>query len=1160
MNVIQHLIKLRCKSTNFCVTNLLLVLSFIFLTTIPANAQTGNVNLKLKNVTLPRLFQEIEKQSTYRFSYRDADLVGKAPVTVSVKERSLKSVLTDILSKRNLQYQVSGNKILITVSSVQTPKSTGKKEVSGVVVDERGEPVIGVNISEKGTTNGTITDMDGRFSFKVGNNSSLLVSYIGYDGQEISVRGKNQFNITLKENSQALDEVVVIGYGTQSRELLTTSVSKVDNKVLESVPYGNLASALQGSVSGVRVQSTSGQPGEAPRIVVRGGTSIQNPDGAAPLYVVDGITRDDINHLSSNDIESIQVLKDAASTSIYGAKGSNGVVIVTTKSAKAGKASVSYSYDFTISTIGKKYKMANAKDYLTMHRTGMIMQDKFPDASSELGMAHGYGTGNDLTNQTAFTTQYLNDSNRHKLNEGWQSMPDPVDPSKTLIFQDNKTSDLAYRTGFSHNHHAEVSGSSERAKFLAGIGYLKNEGTLRATDYNRFSFNINGEVKVLDNLNVTGRVYYSNTRTHSSPFGTDVSFFRNASLAPTAKIYFEDGSYAPGAQWGMSNPLYSMSIAKYTDKSENYTLSLGADWTILPGLSFKPQIALYKTNTDKNRFMPAYWNGPSQQIKTREASAYHTEWSHYQADAVLDYTKTFWEDHNFSAMLGLNYTERIIDSIEAAGRGGATDNITTVNGIAERTKASSSSTTHKMMGYFGRINYNYKNKYLLTFSARYDGASNLGRNNRYGFFPGVSGGWHIDQENFYPDGLKKIVKAKLRASYGVNGNINGLADWAADGNYSVGQTFFGNPAIRISIPANNDVKWERSKTFDIGGDFKFLNGRLNITADYFRRKTDHLITMLTLPPSTGLGEVYTNLGSLENKGVELEINAEVLRFGKDGSWTIGFNASRVKNKILELPENGVENNRIGGEYVWDASKKQHTWQGGLQEGGTMGDMFGYKQLGVYSTDEEAAKAPQDMLITIEDRTKFGGDVNWLDADGDGKIDSKDRIYIGNQYPKWTGGVSSNLSFSGFDFYVRADYTAGHTIYNWARMFMDYTLFGSNNMTQDVVKYSWKKQGDVTDYPRFYRGNFTQCNATGARPGSMYYEKGNFLCFREVTLSYSFLPEIFKKARISNVRVSVTGSNLLYITSYKGLNPEDGGTDNGRYAMPRNVTFSANLTF
>ena len=267
MNVIQVLIKLSRKNTIFCVINLLLVLSFVFLTTVPADAQTGYVNLKLKNAKLPRFFQEIEKQSTYRFSYRDADLIEKAPVTVSVKKQSLKSVLTDILLKRNLQYQVSGNKILITVSPAQTPKSTENKEISGIVVDEKGEPIIGVNISEKGTTNGTITDMDGRFFLKVGKNSILIVSYIGYDSQEISVKGKNQFNITLRENSQALDEVVVIGYGTQSRELLTTSVSKVDNKVLKSVPYGNLASALQGSVSGVRVQSTSGQPGRSEGVV-----------------------------------------------------------------------------------------------------------------------------------------------------------------------------------------------------------------------------------------------------------------------------------------------------------------------------------------------------------------------------------------------------------------------------------------------------------------------------------------------------------------------------------------------------------------------------------------------------------------------------------------------------------------------------------------------------------------------------------------------------------------------------------------------------------------------------------------------------------------------------------------------------------------------------
>lgn len=1144
------------------VMKLILILLVLCVSTVFSeniNAQTARVDIDANQLQTSEIIKQIEKQTDYLFVYNNQKVDLSQRLSFTATKISVAEALNRIFENSDIVYAMEGNNILL-MKKFFLFQQQKEKQIKGIITDSNGEPIIGANIVEKGTTNGIISDLEGKFSLTVAPTAILLVSYIGYKPIEMKADSRNTYNIVLHEDTKTLDEVIVIGYGTQSRELITTSVSKVDKKVLESIPYSNVASALQGAVSGVRVQSTSGQPGEAPRIIVRGGTSIQGPDGAVPLYVVDGVTRDDINHLSSNDIESIQVLKDAASTSIYGAKGSNGVVIVTTRSAKTGKASVSYSYDFTISTIGKKYKMANAEEYLTLQRKGMIMQDKFPNVANQLTQNNGFGTGNDLTNQTAFTTQYLTDANKYKLNEGWKSMTDPIDPSRTLIFQDNKISDLAYRTGFSHNHHAEVSGSSDRATFLAGIGYLTNEGTLRATDYNRFSFNMNGKVQVLKNLSVMGRVLYSNTRTHTSPFNTAVSFYRNAGLSPTAKVYFEDGSLAPGSQWGMSNPLYSMSIAKYTDKSENYTLSMSANWDILPGLSFKPQIAFYKTNTEESRFMPTYWDGPKTQNKTRNASVRHLQWSHYQSDAVLDYTKILWEDHNFSAMLGLNYTERIIDTIEAAGRGGATDAITTVNGIAERTKALSSSSTHKMMGYFGRLNYNYNNKYLLSFSARYDGASNLGRNNRYGFFPGVSGGWHIDQENFYPSELKRIVKAKLRASYGVNGNVNGLADWAANGNYSVGQTFFGNPAVRFGFPINDDVKWERSKTFDIGTDLKFGDGKINIIADYYRRKTDHLITMFTPPPSTGLGDVYTNLGSLENRGIELELNVEVLRFGKDGSWSIGFNTSKVKNKILELPENGAENNRIGGEYLWDPSKKNYAWLGGLQEGGTMGDFFGYKQLGVYATDEEATKAPVDMLISIEDRTKFGGDSNWFDADGNGKIDSKDQVYMGNQYPKWTGGISSNLSFSGFDFYIRADYSAGHTIYNWAKMFLDYSLFGDNNMTQDVVKHSWKQQGDVTDYPRFYRGNFTQNNAMGARTSSMYFEKGDFLCFREVTLAYSFLPEILKKVSISNVRVSVTGSNLFYITKYKGLNPEEGGTDDGRYAMPRNVTFSANITF
>ncbi|MDD4846314.1 MAG: TonB-dependent receptor plug domain-containing protein, partial [Petrimonas sp.] len=310
-----------------------------------------------------------------------------------------------------------------------------KKQISGLIRDVNNEPIIGANIIEKNVPgNGTVTDVDGRFTLSIEENATILVSYIGYLPQEISVAGKTYFEVILQEDTKTLDEVVVIGYGSQSRETITTSVTKLDNKVLENVPYANAASALQGSVSGVRVQSISGQPGAAPRIIVRGGTSINNPNGAAPLYIIDGVIRPDMNNISSDDIESIQVLKDAASTAIYGARGSNGVVIITTKSGKTDQLRVNYSFDYTISKVGKLYDFVNARQYIELNRYGLAHRpDKFPAIDlNRLTLPMGYGTGNDLTNNTAFTLQYLTPENEHKLKEGWQSMPDPADPSKTL--------------------------------------------------------------------------------------------------------------------------------------------------------------------------------------------------------------------------------------------------------------------------------------------------------------------------------------------------------------------------------------------------------------------------------------------------------------------------------------------------------------------------------------------------------------------------------------------------------------------------------------------------------------------------------------------------------------------------------------------------------
>lgn len=1035
-----------------------------------------------------------------------------------------------------------------------------KKQISGIIRDVNNEPIIGANIIEKNVpANGTVTDVDGKFTLSVKENAIILVSYIGYLPQEISVAGKSYFETILQEDTKTLDEVVVVGYGTQSREMITTSITKLDNKALENVPYSTAASALQGTISGVRVQSISGQPGTAPRVIVRGGTSINDPNGASPLYIIDGIIRPHMNDISTNDIESIQVLKDAASTSIYGARGSNGVVIITTKSGRSGKMKTTYAYNFTVSSIGKRYEMANARDFITTLRLGMIEGKKFPDNTKRLNMPIGYGTGNDLTNRTAFTLQYLNEENKHKLNEGWESMPDPVDPSKTLIFQDTNIQDLVFRTGYSHNHHVEMSGGTEKTKFLVGLGYMTNDGTVVNTNYNRLSFNLNGSVKLLDNLDVTGRTIYSNSKTNRSPLSDAITFYRNVGMPPTTKIRFEDGTIAPGANLSMSNPLYSMYLHKRGNNSENLTLSLDANWQILPGLTFKPQLSLFRVNNNSYSFTPAYWDGPLNYNTSRSSSASNYQWTQYQADAVFDYNKVIQENHNFYFTAGFTYYDREENRLSASGKGASTDLIPTLNASAEPTSVSSLITNHRMIGYFGRINYNYLNKYLLSFNTRYDGASNLGQNNKWGFFPGISLGWHLDKENFWATLPENLLKIKLRASYGVNGNISGLGDFTADGNYSVGTKYYGNAAIILSTLANQDLKWERSKTFDIGADIKLFNEKITVIADVFRRVTDNLITNFTLPPSTGFNSILTNLGSLENKGLELEVSADLLRFAENGFWNVSFNASKVKNKILSLPPNGTENNRIGGYYIWDPDKKDYGWFGGLQEGGAIGELYAYKQIGVYATDEEAASAPHDMIVTIADKTKYGGDTNWLDSDGNNIIDSRDRVYMGNIYPTWTGGFSSNLTYKGLNFYTRLDYTVGHTIFNWAKSFIDYNLQGDNNITQDIVERSWKKQGDIAEMPRMYwAGERVQSNTF--RGSSLYHESGNFLCIREVSLSYSFLPDFFKKIKIENFRVSLTGNNLHYFTKYKGLNPEDGGRDDGRYAVPKNVILSTNITF
>nr|MBI1229549.1 SusC/RagA family TonB-linked outer membrane protein [Cytophagales bacterium] len=473
-----------------------------------------------------------------------------------------------------------------------------------VVSDEDGSTIPGVNIIIIGTTTGTVTDLDGNYTLTVPDRENILrFSAVGFAAKEVKVGNQNTINVSLSTDLGALDEIVVVGYGTQSREKLTTAVSTVDTKVLENVPMGNAASALQGTVSGVRVQTLSGQPGAAPRVIVRGGTSINNPNGAQPLYVVDGVIRDDIEGINPMDIESMQVLKDAASTAIYGARASNGVVILTTKSGKSGKTKVDYRYTIGTSQLRERYDLLSARDYIYFGRLGVAASgEKTPSRLPMLGGAFGFGTGNDLTNNTPYTTQFLTPQNEYKLNEGWQQMPDPLDPTRTIIFDDVDWQEILFRTAVTHDHYLNLSGGTEKATFNLGVGYADMEGTAITTNYRRFTANMNGRLQVKSNLFVFGGFNFTRS-TDNVVFSENALFERALALPPTTKYAFEDGTLAPGVNRSLGNPAYHLTRNRNDNTLNIMTLSGGANWLIAPGLSFEPTASLFSRSRTVNSFL-----------------------------------------------------------------------------------------------------------------------------------------------------------------------------------------------------------------------------------------------------------------------------------------------------------------------------------------------------------------------------------------------------------------------------------------------------------------------------------------------------------------------------------------------------------------------------
>jgi TonB-linked SusC/RagA family outer membrane protein len=1148
------------------ITTFILLISVM---AVSASSLAQKITLNEKKVSLEQVLRKIRLQSGYDFIYSDDILSKTVSVSVSVKDASLDEALKASLKDQPLSFEIEDGAVVLRNKNDNIPVSVKKEivwaDITGTVVDDKGQSLPGVTVRIKGTTIGTTTDVSGKFKLTAPDGSStLLVSFVGFVSQEVSIAGKTGITIILAEDVGKLTEVVVVGYGSQSREKLSTSITKLDNRVLTDVPYTNIGNALEGNIAGLQVQTLSGQPGAAPRIILRGGTSINNPLGSSPLYIMDGIIRPNaLADINANDIESVQVLKDAAATAIYGARGSNGVILLTTKRGKVNKTSINYTFNSSIGNPQRLVQYASAADYIQLQRQGYVWASAYnPGVAANLNGAFAAGTGNNLTKGSNYTTQFLTPANQYKLNEGWSSMPDPVDATKTIIYKETVFQDLIYRQAYTGDHYISASGGSDKATFYSGLGYTKSEGTAEVTDWKRLSFNLNGSFKIKDNLSAYGQLLYSNRTQNQVPNLANV-FYRSASLPGTAKYMYEDGTIAPGGQNNsIGNPdyFYKGPFAPQGDNGlEDVAITVGFKWNLLKDLVFEPYVSMLREGSYAYTFQPAaYLNGGTNALVTsRTATQTDNVTRQEMADATLTYNHTFFERHNFEAKVGYSHYFRNSRTFNATGQNAATDLIPTLNGSATPTLVNGQNNTLALDGAFFRVNYDFDSKYLLTINGRYDGASNLGESHQFGFFPGVSAGWNIDKEKFWTSiGALNTTQFKLRASYGVNGNISNLSDFQPEGSFVTTDLYGGAAPIRASVIPNKNLQWEQSKTFDVGADIGLFDHKISLILDYFNRRTDNLLTTVNLPQSTGFSTITTNFGSLQTRGFEMEVNVDMLSRQSKLKWVLSANAGYTKRTILKLPFNGIDKNRQGGTQAYDPAVGGLVWLGGLQEGGTIGVITGSKYMGIYQTDAEAATAPAE-----NGRKKLAGDAIWADLDGNGLLESKDAVIAGNQFPSWTGGVNNFFTFKQFSLNIRTDFTTGASLLNYPAYVANGQLQGDALPTADLAANVWKKVGDVNaKYPRYMFNSLTG----NYRTSTVSIENADFLCLRTVSLGYTLPQTWAQKVKLQGARITVSGNNLHYFTNYSGSSPEGGGIDlnadaGGRYPISRTYTLSLNVT-
>lgn len=1073
------------------------------------------------------------------------------------------------------------------------------RKILGKVYGEDNKPLSGATILVKGKSSGTESSKDGSFSINVSETDVLLISYIGYAAQEIPVKGQNAIEVSLKATTDKMNEVVVVGYGTQSKRNITGSMGRIDNQVLETAPRANVGTALQGAVAGVQVVNTSGSPGATPYILLRGGASINSP--TAPLVVVDGIIRS-LNDIAPEDIASIDLLRDASATAIYGARANNGVILITTKQGQSGKSTLSYKFTEGFNKQRKGWDYLDAKDYIYYNRLGNLNSGR---TLAQVNATRGYGLLTDPANLASFDIRSYT-GNEFLLNKGWDTVTDPYGAG-IIIFKDHggEMRDLVFRNTLTQDHYVSLNAGNEKARVFGSFDYYNEDGIIVGSSYKRYTGNINYSYKVKPNLEITTGGTFSTSNQLGTAAASEINtIYRSLALWPTFNPWVDSAKTIPNPGNGTSdgNPLYLLSKMQRINETNRITGNASVKYDILPNLFIKATASVYYFENLQQSFTAAtqtyaqMFSSPPTYTTTRPATDYYTRTFQQQYSATINYIKTFWAKHHLNAMVGTEFFGQKNFTMQVAGTGASTDLISTANASTTFAAGSNYSTITKnsIVSGLGRIVYDYDNRYVVNIATRLDGVSNLASSTRWGFFPGMSAGWNIHNEKFFKESKisNYINSIKPKIGYGVNGNITNIGPYDVQGVFGSQGNYNGIGGYLNTGVVNSNLTWEQSKTTDIGADIGILKNRVTIAFDYFNRKTTNLLTSLTLPSYVGFSSVTTNLGTLQNKGYEVSVSAKVLQLANGLTWDVAGNVSFVKNKILQLPYNGNQNNRQGGLQVWDPNTKQLVWVGGLQEGHTLGDIYGYKQVSIFKDAAEVAAIAGNRVDRIANITgpnlpagpgtnggHIGpGDVNWLDVAKNDTIDSRDQVYLGNVYPKYTGGFSTSLSYKNFSFFARFDYAFGHTIYNdaIARTLGNYQ--GTLNYTT-LQKQAWSPTNTVTNISKVYyadqvagagKQNYTRANNASAvlnGNNSLFYEKGDYVACREITLAYNFDKKQLNKFRIlSQARVYVSANNLFYLTHFSGLTPEPPianttyGVYQGTYPTPKTFVVGAQVSF